>query len=468
VTASYIAQFSGDGTYFLDQNGQPIFVVNDAIWCLLINAGRWSSGNWQSEISTYMASRAAQGYNLAEITAFSYPATGVWDFVYTDGRLWDGTWPFTTQMNPTTGMNNTYWQRLDYIIDQGAANGITVTFNATTAGVGNTTVQGWSTAQWTAYGTALGNRYKTKPNLLWNAGDDYFGGQDTGITAMRAAITAAGDSHPQTIMGYQETTSRTDIYTGAPYASGSSWAQYDWVYTYNVSYPGIIVANNESPRNPVIYADGQNYLYSGIDSTDALERRMLWWALSSGVAGIGTGDYNVSGWDSSGVQAIISSTGTFYINSMPIITTAFRALTGWWKLRPDSASHLVTGGRGTPTPPITSGGGGAYFTGDADGYVTAALATDGSLAVIYCAHAFSITINEAKVGGHGNYTAKWLDPHSGTTYTATTGTTYNSGAADGSKPVGNSDTNHPADWALILQGIEQPTPVLVGASMRRI
>ena len=447
VTAStgtpYITAISADNTYFLDNQGNPRLFVGEDCWYILPNAGRWNAGAWQSTFDTYLSQRAAQGYTAVEVSVFGDNNPNA-SLTYTDGRDWDGTYPFSSTNNPSTAMNSTFWARRDYFFTQAAANGITVVCNLTTPALSVSAFPtGWTTTQWTNYGTAIGGRYKNQPNILWIVADDYFGAQDTGLTAMLSAIRAAGDTHPITIQYYQENTSRTDIDNTASHpAWGASNAQYDWVYTYNFTYLGIEVARAESSPVPVIWGDGF-FIQSGTTGiTDVnLERRMLWWALSSGArGGVSTGDNEVYKWDTGSAAKVTGK--AIYTTWMPAIAAAYSGI-AWWKLTPDTSNLLVTAGRGTKGTAIASGGGGTPYTSNSDAYVTASRASDSTLAVIYMSHASTITIDQTKMVS--GYTATWVDPASGATSSATPGTTYNSGSK-GSNSVGD------ADWVLILQG----------------
>lgn len=464
---STISGISPDGLSFVDQYGTRKFFVNEDVWGLIANSGRWTSGNYQYELAQYCATRSAQGYNCFEVEIFSNNDPGD-AFVYTDGRDWDGTWPFNSTQDPSSGFNPTFWARRDYMFAIAAQYGMAVQCNLTTTGAsGNPWTYSFTTAQWQSYGTQLGQRYASTPNILWIMGDDYFGNIDANLHAFVAALRAAGDNHPISVQNYQEVTSRTDIYTGTIYPLAiDDVVQFDWVYTYNVTYQGIILAKQEFPQGsspgpgqyspvPVIWGDGF-YLNSGTTGiTDQnLERRMIWWALSSGASGFATGDNNIYAWGASNMLTLIAA-APFYTSVIPAITSTMEALPKWWTLQPDVNSRFVTSGRGSKTPPIVSGGSGTGYTTNNDSYVTAAITPDGSLAIIYMSHGSTITIDQSQLGV--GYTVNWVDPASGATTPATPGSTYNSS----SQP---SNAASDADWLLIFQGppVEPVLPVPFG------
>ena len=442
----YITGASADGTYFTDQYGNPRLLVGEDVWDMVCQAGLWNNGNWQLAMSTYLNQRAAQGFNASEISCFTSPDPGPPN--RTDGADWDGVWPFLTTNDPSSGFNNAFWTRRDYFINAAAAVGITPVINLTTTTAGKTGClnANWTTQQWTDFGTGVGARYKNFPNILWIVGDDYFGNLDTQLTAMLAAMRAAGDNHLVSIQNYQETTSRTDLFDGSTRTWGTTNAQFSWVYTYNVSYVGIETAKAETPAIPAVWGDG-TYTSDGLPGGNhqpQMQRNLTWWALSSGAAGFSIGNGAVWPWASSSPAAVtVDPNSNFMTAEVGAIATLFSGLTGWQHLQPDTKSLLVTGGRGSKTPPIVSGGGGTAYTGTTDAYVTASRTPDGSLAVIYMSHATTITIDQSKLGN--GYTATWVDPATGATSAGVPGPTFNSGSK-GTNSAGD------ADWTLVLQG----------------
>lgn len=453
---TYIVGKSVDGTHFVDQNGDPRLFVGADDWNLLAGGGAWNSGNYQSTFDTYFAQRAAQGYTAVEVSWCSYLNT-LSALPHTDGSDWDAVFPFSTSMNPSTTPNSTFWARRDYFFTSAAANGITVVMNVTTPSLWNTSTPqySWTSTQWANFGTFLGNRYKTQPNILWIVGDDYFGDVDTNLSTWLTALRATGDTHLVSIQLYQEATSRQDISTLAkdPLAF-SVHAQYEWGYSYNVSYDVVekgqiytpTVSDDVQGVTPVLWADGR-YLSTSVGSgqtDDRLQRQMVWWALSSGAAGFCIGDDNIWVWASSSAAAVTGR--VFYTSTMPAIASAFGGLTDWQKLYPDTASQLVTAGRGTHASPITSGGSGTYYILNTDTYVTASRSPDSgsgsSLAVIYSGKALNITIDQSKMAA--GYTATWVDPLTGAAFAGTPGSTYNSATARGSNSAGDPD------WVLVL------------------
>ena len=456
----YITGLSSSGQYFVDQNGQPRLALFDNPWAIIFNAGEWSSGAWQTEMSNYLTARASQGFAAMYCSAIGNIDNGG---SYLNGNTWDNVPPFVGGGPPSAGLNATYWARVDYFLNTALALGITVFLNIayTADGTGNGTFDtgaaldtgALTTADYTDYGTALGNRYKTQPNLVWVYGNDYYATNETQFGLIRTAIVATGDTHNMSVHVFPESGSRYDMETGLGGGTNGStfagtYAQFNWVYTYNVTYWGIELAYEEAAYYTIaqlaaIWGDGYFYDSGSSLPTDQQLRQFAWWAVASGARGLNTGSNDIQKWDTGSISHV--SVGVWYTTSAGAMRSAIEALPGWQTLMPDTASTLVTGGRGTHAAGIATG---AAYTGSTDNYVAASRSPDtgsgSSLAIIYCAKAFSITINQAHMAT--GYTATWLDPVNGATSTATVGSTYNSGTAKGNNAAGEPD------WVLILQG----------------
>lgn len=456
---SYITGLSGNGQYFVDNNGQPKLMVIDNPWALIANGGEWTAGgapgNYETEMGGYLSSRASQGF-----TGLYLSALGCLDIggSYQNGNTWDNVPPFTGGGNPSAGLNSTYWTRVDYLITTAESYGLTVFLNiAYTQNAGNGcfssggALYNLTQAEYTDYGTAIGNRYKSQPNIVWLYGNDYFAGSfDTQFGYIRSAIIATGDTHAMACHIYPESTSRYDVETGPIGSGGTNGStfsydnsQVNWVYTYNVTYFGVELACEEAayysiPQLPAVWGDG--YFYdSGADlPTDQMTRQMAWWAISSGARGFNSGSNDIWPWASGSPAAV--TTGDWWTTEAGILASAVQGLKDWQLLLPDTSSALVTSGRGTHASGISSGD---NYNGGTDDYVTACRTPSGSLAVIYCAKTFSITINQSMMVP--GYTATWLDPTDGTKTAATPGSTYSSSG------LGNNSAGEP-DYVLILEG----------------
>ena len=481
---TYISQIAGSGIngYFADSSGTPRLLILDMCWGLPCNAGRWSGsggGTWDQDMDTYFSARASQGYTAW----WGVPwinSTIDSSVVHTDGRTWDGIYPLSLNGTPgtistgseTVTLNNSFWVRTDYLISTALSYGIAVFLNLGMKydfNSGNI-FGNLSSTQANAIGTAVATRYpqSSYPNLHWAFGDDTQAGAgganvtcDTAFTQMMTGIRSTGDTRSIRIMEqYGETDCHVEFDTGGIYDSGGfgvsgspAYITANFCYGYSQTYLGVerSYTATTAPLIPVVWGDGNWYGDSDDGSVDYTERRMVWWALSSGARGItatqGPSDQASGGdvwtWDPGTAIADLTSNpvGPFCTATIGAIKTYFTGLRDWHKLIPDTGSVFVTAGRGTRGSYQSPGFTPVY--GDTDDYVTASITPAGSLAVIYCGQHYSITIDQAKMAA--GYTATWVDPSSLATSTATAGSTYNSTGK------GNNSAGNP-DWVLVLQG----------------
>jgi hypothetical protein len=478
VTAPFLASVAGTGQalYFADQNASPYLLRWDTVWALIVNAGN-SGGitTWQTDMAGYCAARAGEGFNGFLVTATANAASGVGNF--NNGNTWDGVAPFTS---PGV-LNNTFWNRVDYLLDQAASYGMTVCLNAIfTYSIFNSgaPLNGWTNTQFGNYGTAVGARYATRPNLVWQVGDDYggswVGGQiyDAAFDAFLTGLRGAGANQMISVENESEGSSRYSASAGqASFTWGIANASFNWCYSYNTSYNAVEDAYTEAAANSVaskcnVKMDGwYDNQWGGQTRTESVElygRKWIWWVLSSGSRGAMYGNGDLFGWPTAALTSgLVSATpGAQYMTTAALKTAwdTFASFPGWNLLVPDTSSALVTAGRGTRSTEFGAGAGSAstalYLGGNT--YVTASITPSGSLAVIYIPAATTITVNGALMAA--GYAASWVDPASGAVTSATIGATYNS-----TSKGANSAGDH--DWLLVLQA---PGDTGLGTAQRQM
>lgn len=449
-------------SYFIDGAGQPILFLADNPWAILSNAGRWS-GTWQSTLDDYLNARGAQKF-----TAIYFDPYGnlMNNCVYDNGNTWDNVAPFTSWNVNGPVLNESFFSRLDYMLDGAERNGITLFINIAYTGTGDIDnppgcLYNKTSAQYTGYGTALAARYSGRPNIVWVVGNDYYDTFQSQFTNMRDGLRAGGDNHLFIVHNHPESTEYHDTTDNSAMNTGTAIGEANWVYVYVQSYFGIEYAYSEAIHSTVLFGDG--YFYQGgsgsYDAThDRVERQLAWWVLSSGGRGLNTGSEGIWQWSNTAANQAV--TEYWYTTCAGKIRDLVESLPDWWLLIPDISNQLVTAGRGARR---TTDNGVEYGNATTDSYVTASRTPGGSLALIYLSHASTITIDQTKMGA--GYTATWVDPDSCATYPATEGSTYNSGAADGSKPV-NNNRGQP-DWVLVLQApsltVDTADPMPAGA-----
>ena len=428
----FITSIAGTGTgqYWIDQSGHPIMMKSDTPWALAYNAGiAGGATTVASDITNYCATRASQGFNCFLIAAVGTSQIGTTD----NGHTWDGIAPFTS---PGV-LNNTFWNRVDLVISTAAGYGLTVILNPMFTyciADGGGSMNSWTTANFTTYGTNVGNRYKNATNLLWEMGDDYGGGSDPSFNAFYSALRAAGANQLLSVENLTPGDSRFSL-SGGTYAFGTSNANWNWCYGYGAAYNSVEYAYKESSPLLVMKMDGA-YDDGGNSDPIVYWRNWAWWSLSSGSRGFQYGRNDVFPWSSSALAALTNN--TIDNTQFKEIWNIYESFNEWWLLVPDTSSTLVTAGRGTRWLDSND----SYTTASSNTYVTASYTPDGKLAVIYnpAANTQTITVNgSVMVAG---YTATWIDPISGATTNAGISSTYTNSST-------NSVGGH--DWLLVLQ-----------------
>jgi len=440
--------------YFIDQYGHPRLMFCDAVWPVIYSAGRSNGNNWQADMNQVLSTRGGTGAG-GGYTALECNLLPNGEYATYTGKNIGGYYPFGTGTggtDPTTGLNANYWNQVDYWVNTAATYGITCFLNLCMGeDISTGPVGAWSAAQKTAYGNAVATRYLGKNNIIWMMGDD--GGTDaTTASNIMSGIRAAGDTRPVSFENPQETTSRYSLQTSTAQPWNSSgYIGYQWGYNYAPTYQVVEYAFNEPSPLPVLRGDG--YYFGTIGGTDdKVAREQFWWAMSSGSIGyswgVSDGGYNAgfaAGWASGmtlgGEEA--GTAGDFQNQVMPKVTAWLMNLPGWQKLRADYPSAFITSARGTRAPYQVVGVQNQYTGTPPDTYVSASIAADGSIAMIYFSRGavVTITVNQSLMAA--GYTATWVDPATTTTSAGTAGATY-------TKPAGaNSAGDH--DWLLLLQ-----------------
>jgi fibronectin-binding autotransporter adhesin len=432
---------SVSGRNILDQTGTPYFMSMYHLWNLIC----WGGGRNETGVgtttphSTFEAVATeleANGINTILVLAIGSDQGGEVG-PYTDGRTWDGVAPWSGGIGT---LNETYWARVDDMIDVMAAHGITVFLNL----ISSYTIQtgtafaGITNGQGTTFGTAIGNRYKNKPNIVWQYGVDYFDNIPSQLAAVQAAITAAGDTHLFTVEFMAESSTTVTSGNVSPGTPPSGWSFSD-VYTYNAAALEVRRAWGSTTK-PIVYANG-HYYQGNSTAEHHLMSDLLGWSFTSGSKAFFVG--SESTWQSNTGYLTSIGTDDWPNNEYPLVLDALTSLPGWEGLVPDTGSTFVTSSRGTDATAITSGGsGGTYDTADPqNNYLTAAVRADGKLGVLYTpVSRTGITIDTSKIVS--NYKVYWVDPHDGSVTTTSVAGSY-------STPGNNS--NGTGNWYLVFE-----------------
>lgn len=201
IDKRYPSAVSSDGHRLLDQYGQTWMGIGDSAWSM---AGQLND----SDIDQFVANRAAKGINCFIISAPEHK--------YADNapNNIDGVAPFTGTAYQSS-LNNTYWTRVDRIVQKALANGITVFMCPEYSGFDGDDTQGWRTeieAAYTAsstnivnYGKQLAIRYGGYRNIVWFMGHDRtfnsFATLKTAVKLMTDTIQANVPNHQLVLAG---------------------------------------------------------------------------------------------------------------------------------------------------------------------------------------------------------------------------------------------------------------------------
>lgn len=163
--------------FFADQSGTPFFWLGDTAWLLFSKLSR-------EETLRYLDNRAVKGFNVIQVMAINDPqvksVTGVPALV--DG---DPAKPFLN------GGKDSYWDHIDWVIERAGERGIYV---GLVAAWGSLVKSGkLNEGNAAAYGAFLGQRYRSKKNVVWIMGGDINGGDKPAIWNLLANTIKRND-----------------------------------------------------------------------------------------------------------------------------------------------------------------------------------------------------------------------------------------------------------------------------------
>lgn len=385
-TGVFPLSIHASGRYLVAANGSPFLLHGDTPWSIVAQLTN-------AQIDTYVADRAAKGFTVILFNAIEHNFTSQTPAY----RNVDGVDPFTT-MTDFASPNNTYWNRVDYLVNACKAAGIFVLINPAYLGyLGGS--EGWNvevTAELAAdlqtYGAWLANRY-TQGNVGWCLGGDY------------AGTTTERNKQWNIVTGIRSvrTTDIITVHGGPGDAAYPSW----------VGYAGFNLNNCYPSSNTVYTYCDTEYARSGpvpffmIESRYEQEpnppvsaqriRLQAYQALLSGACGHFFGNNPIWHFESPNGLFPYSGTWTSNLNSqgaqdMARVKGLFAAFP-WHTLAPTTS--LVTSGMSTGDTRICS-------------------AMSSSLALIYVPSAQTITVNTNLFTGiSGNVRVRTYSPTTG-------------------------------------------------------
>jgi len=410
------------GRYLVTAQGTPFFLQGDTPWSLVAQLTN-------AEIVQYLDDTQSRGFSAI---MFNAPEKNFTSQTPLYNNV-DGVAPFTSMTDFASALT-AYWNRVDYAVDQSKARGIVCLINPAYLGFDGGG-QGWmaevtaeSGADLQTYGQRLAQRY-TQGNVIWCLGGDYQGtGTErdkqwnivTGIRSVRTTDLITAHPGPEGLSGSD----------GHSFTYWNGYAGYNLHFAY--PYNSNVYANVETDYNrgagPVFMGESQ-YEQEPDPAIGAAEfRQQAYDALCNGACGQFVGNNPI--WNFESPEALYAYTGTWESNlsstgrqDMARMRSLIDAI-AWWKLAPETGTDLVT----------TSLSSGATR-------ICPALATDGTLALVWRPNSGASTVNMAAMTGVSSVRARFFDPTAGT---------YANVAGQPFSPSGTQSITWPAERVLVL------------------
>jgi hypothetical protein len=289
------------------------------------------------------------------------------------------------------------------------------------------------------YGAFLGKRFARFKNLMWmHAGDHNPDANLAECTRILAReIKAAAPHHLHTVHNAPE-------FASARFHHPDPWLDVNLGYTYGAAYLHILPEYQRTgPVRPVILGEtGYEAEPNAIETLpDARKgdlwtpyriRRNAWWAVTSGAAGYCAGS-RLWRWEPNWRETMQARS----IREAPCLYRGLESI-AWWRLVPDTKHEFLTAGSGE------------WKQAD---YATAAVADDGSCAVVYLPTPRTFTLSLAKL--KGPVTIRWFDPTSGKSAVPGGDPLANSGKHQFTPPARNAAGE--SDWVFFL-GCQASSP----------
>jgi hypothetical protein len=419
---------SGNGRYFVDQDGKPFFYLGDTCWVLFQRLDR-------KEVDEYLKDRAGKGFTVIQ----AYVIRGLGNRHPDGNRSLLGESPFLDR-DPTKP-NEAFFKNVDHVVNRANELGLAM---------GLVTAKSWHVNKHPekvfdeknayTFGKFLGARYKNNA-VLWYPGGDSPPGKDEAVWVAMARGLKDGSAgrHLVSYHGQGQTSSSFWFHKAAwldfnSIQSGHGWAAktYRFVDKDYALKPAKPTVDMEPPYEN--HPTGSRT--PRIDSHQV--RKAAYWNMLAGAAGHGYGALDLF-WlykDSDGPfprngfqhwRKALAYEGSRQVGYMRRLFE----LRPWYKLVPDQA--LLAAGQG-------------------EDLVRAARAEDGSFAIAYLPTGKPVSIKMDRITGKA-VKAQWYDPRKGTWRAI--GTFPSTGVRAFTAPSrGEKD-----DWVLVLEDDARKYPV---------
>lgn len=392
ASASWPQGADPTGRYLVDQAGKPFFWLGDTAWILFQIPNR-------QDAEHYLATRVRQGFTVIQAAAVmgeERVAGTTRPNAYKDTAFLDND-PArprgTPGNNPSIPEEYDYWDHVDHIIDRAQAHGLVVGLLPLFVGWRGDGYKYLKTSNAYAYGKFLGERYRTKPNIVW-----ILGGDNVADTEEKKAIwnavakgiteaVAGSEDYGRTLMTYHcpGGNSSSNWFHAAP------WLDFNMIQTWSdyLSIPGRIAADYKlTPAKPTglgegAYENGNQYKFTV--NALAIRKQAYWSYLSGGYHTYGNTDvWNFSSYKPEASQdwkLALQSPGAIHLGVLKRILVALE----WWKFVPDS-SILVGAGKNM-----------------------AMRSAQGDALLVYLSSPAAVSVHMDKITASGPVQATWID-----------------------------------------------------------
>jgi hypothetical protein len=264
-------EIHGGGRHLVQANGKPFFWMGDTNWRLYkLN---------RAQVNTYLDNRKAKKFNVIQGPVLLHNSIGI-DF----RNAYDAT-------NTDPGNPNAAWfEHIDYIVNQANQRGMYVALVVTW---GDTWDSFSSPSQARNFGKWLGQRYRSKNNVIWIVAGEYsIAGEDQNILEIWDALgegLADGSDGRQliTIHGsFQEGRQSSSIHF-----HDASWLDFNMIHSSQSGDTGPGADNwnlvlddlRARPKKPTIDGEANYEQFGGWDAFGV--RRRAYWSVFAGAMG---------------------------------------------------------------------------------------------------------------------------------------------------------------------------------------
>ena len=392
--------------YLSDAQGNPFMIVGDAAWSLMVQLN-------DTQVEQYLTDRQSRGFNtlLVNLIEHKFAANAPKDVA--------GDAPFLTAGDFSTP-NEAYFAHVADVMQRALNHNMLILMCPAYLGYQGGD-EGWyqdliknSTATLTGYGQYVANRLSAYPNILWVNGCDYVPPSFTQVNAIANGIRSVNATWLQTYHAQRGT-------PAYPVVGTQPWFSVNTIYTDSETVVSNGVSQYAQPF-PFFLIEA---IYEGENTDHWGVRLQAYQAVLSGAFGQVMGNFPLWEFDS-GWQSAMSSNGSIGISFLHTLM----ASKAWWTLVPDTGHTLLTSAWGSGS-----------------GESAAAVASDGSFALLYTPVSKTLTVNLAKLRGPA-VNARWYNPATGAYSTVSGAPFAASGSQSFTTPGGNGSGY--SDWVLVL------------------